>query len=183
MFAEGESCRTPTAPHPHRTAPPPSALSFGPRPPAATPATSGLTDLPLDISSLFKSCCPPPHPQSSSGVAQAESRANKLHCCCCFPQACFANQPRTLGVNAPGSCPTWSHRHACRPDGLPCSRELMARERPNGLRWSSAARRLQPGGRALAGSGESMPGSPAPLQSPVDGAGDRDPAVCATESI
>ena len=29
----------------------------------------------------------------------------------------------------------------------------------------------------------SMPGSPAPLQSPVDGAGDRDPAVCATESI
>ena len=28
-----------------------------------------------------------------------------------------------------------------------------------------------------------MPGSPAPLQSPVDGAGDRDPAVCAAESI
>ena len=35
----------------------------------------------------------------------------------------------------------------------------------------------------LAGSGESMPGSPAPLQSPVDGAGDRDPAVCATGSL
>ena len=36
-------------------------------------------------------------------------------------------------------------------------------------------------GPCVGGFGESMPGSPAPLQSPVDGAGD--PAVCATESI
>ena len=37
----------------------------------------------------------------------------------CYYVTCLAiaNQPRKLGVNAPGPYPTWSHRRACRPDG------------------------------------------------------------------